>query len=470
MNNNNNNNNNINNKKEQKTHGFSRVLYFAAKLFSVLVLFILIIGMFIFTVFFKRTTESNYDKNLAKLPEFSLKSFLYGKYTNDFSKYFSDTVHGRDRFKDYATQFTVLYGLTEEEEEFGSTEDPGFLDNSMPEVEIPIDESQSGSVPSDSSGSTSTPTGETSRPSDESTTAPVVGEEICDGKVILGTRAMEIFYGNEANAKMFAEYLNKYAQDLNGVNIYSMVIPKPCAYYIQDSKKYGDIWKNTVRDLDAIKGTLNGVKYVDVYNALLPHKDEEIYFRTDIHWTGLGAYYAAKAFAESAGVPFADLSTYEKNVRSGYVGTMYNYTQSAKLLNNPEDFVTYKPSSPYTATFYDYKFQNGKKHDLFYYFSDDKKSSWYSTFLNGDAYSTKIESGTCNNGRKVVIFKDSYGNPIAPYLLESFEEIYVIDIRKFELNAVDFIKDNGITDVVFAVSAFTASGSVSNNIERIRTK
>lgn len=444
-------------------------IFAATKLINIFLILLMFFGMFFYYVFFSRETDSNYDKDLKEFPELTADSFWSGDYYAGISAYLSDTIHGRDRFKEKASQIEVLYGITEEEQVFGNPNAPSVLDNNSSN-EKSESEGTDHPVVSGSDSSESNPDdNSTGTVSEEE---PTLDEQLCEGIVILGTRAMELYYGNTDNVRRYAEYVNAYKSQLgDSVNVYSMVIPKSCAYYIQESRSYSDIWKHTVNDLEAIKETLNGVENIDVYNTLLAHKDEDIYFRTDHHWTGLGAYYAAQEFARVAGVPFADLSTYTKEVRTGYLGTMLNYTnQSATLLNNPEDFVTYKTTGSYTATFYDQSFNYLKTHDMFYYVADDKKSSWFLTYLNGDAYISKIESNECSNGKKLVIFKDSYGNPLAPYLLESYEEIYVVDIREFEINAIDFIQDNGITDVLFAMSAFSAaSNSVNGDIERIRT-
>lgn len=89
-------------------------------------------------------------------------------------------------------------------------------------------------------------------------------------------------------------------------------------------------------------------------------------------------------------------------------------------------------------------------------------------FMDGDNYSIKNHSDV-KNGRTCVVFKDSFGNALVPMLLSSFETIYAIDIRKFPLNAIDFIQEVGATDVLFAVCAFTPMGSNYQYVETIRT-
>lgn len=147
-----------------------------------------------------------------------------------------------------------------------------------------------------------------------------------------------------------------------------------------------------------------------------------------------------------------------------YVGTMYGYTEDAVLKNNPEDFVYYVPKTvEYSTTYYDYILQDGKivganapyNADFFIKFSDGNGMA-YCTFMGGDAKIVKV-STNAGTGRKLAIFKDSYGNALPPYLMGSFDEIVVIDMRYFTHNAVDYLKENGITDVLFANNAFHAA-------------
>ena len=107
--------------------------------------------------------------------------------------------------------------------------------------------------------------------------------------------------------------------------------------------------------------------------------------------------------------------------------------------------------------------KNGRTHDIFWYIDDDHRSSWYSTYIAGDSYAVQIKSDVCKNGRKLLIVKDSYGNALAPYFIDSFEEVYIVDARTFELQLPEFVKSYGITDVLFAECAFSAVGSGYRN-------
>ena len=82
----------------------------------------------------------------------------------------------------------------------------------------------------------------------------------------------------------------------------------------------------------------------------------------------------------------------------------------------------------------------------------------------------KIKSPVCKNGRKLMIIKDSYGNALSPLFMSSFEEIYVADLRYMNVNAVDFIQNRGITDVLFAMCSYSAVNSnINSRINTITT-
>lgn len=466
--------------------------------------------MFAVCAFFPRTTESDHSM-LKEFPELTLESVLSGKFFSEFTAWFTDTVFGRDRYVDINSSFRGYFGIMPEEQLITNngalTDSNGdlivndeFEDDWVPEDDeddwIPDDfyddETDETTPVVTTTPSTTQPSpdditepGDTTITPPETTvpvttppettlveiTQPPVGEEISGSILILGNRAMEIYYGGAKQAADFATILNSFAESVGpGVRVYSMPAPKACAYYLGESKKYGSLIGRTTRDLNAHKAALSSrVTYVSAYDALLPHKNEDIYFRTDHHWTGLAAYYAAEAFANLAGVDFLPLSSYTKIVRPGYVGTMYKYSDyNPVLLNNPEDFVTYVPSTPYTVTKYNSKLSKGKARDSIYYsIPDNKRSSWYSTYLGSDSYSFIIKSGTCKNGRKLLIVKDSYGNALSPYFMNSFEEIYIVDGRYFEIGLISLVQSKGITDVLFAESTYSAVGAYRKNIKAL---
>lgn len=217
------------------------------------------------------------------------------------------------------------------------------------------------------------------------------------------------------------------------------------------------------------------VKYIDVYNQLAGHTKENIFLRTDHHWAPLGAFYVARALAAAAGVPFKDLSEFDKHVVRGYVGSMFHYTGDSIIKKSPEDFVYYTPKgvNPLT-TYVNYNLNKdtqevteGRTHkgDFFHHYPDGAGGA-YCTFMGGDHYLVKVETGVPGS-RRLLIIKDSHGNPIPAYLFHSFKPLHVIDYRYFTRNLKDYIKDNHITDIVLAFGINTSSSPV--NMQKVRT-
>lgn len=429
---------------------------------------------------FPRSTESITEKReLKKFPELSAESWFSGEFTAGVSEWFSDTVPARDAVTDLSTQLRELRGFRQDgirlhnvgtaqtsqpETSKPSTSSPE--QTSAPDAQPSPDEAESGTYDSQQGSQTSKPQQTTSAPTEEE--EPVINEDDAvtitnNGIAVVGTRALMLYGGSYSVGEQYAGVVNKYKEALgDGVNVYTMVIPTSCEFYSPESVK---VYCGSQKDnIDYVYSLLKNATGVDAYSALKKHLREDIYLRTDHHWAPLGAYYAAQAFAETAGVPFSDISEYEQRVVHDYVGTMYGYTEDVVLKNNPEDFVYYVPKTvEYSTTYYDYILENGKivganapyNADFFIKFGDGNGMA-YCTFMGGDAKIVKV-STNAGTGRKLAIFKDSYGNALPPYLMGSFDEIIVIDMRYFTHNAVDFLKENGVTDVLFANNAFHAA-------------
>ncbi len=269
-------------------------------------------------------------------------------------------------------------------------------------------------------------------------------------------------YGG-GSVSTYAGALNGFRQRLgDSVKVYSMAIPTSGEYYLPE--KFAPYNASQQKAIDNINSRLDGVIPVPVSQELKAHTGEHIYLRTDYHWSALGAYYAAKCFAETAGLPFADISTMERVDNDGYVGSMYAFTECSDLLADPETFTYYIPSSAYTATYYDTAFNSDGVYPLFR--SKSEKAS-YSVFLGGDdncIVKIKTDAGT---GRRLVIFKDSYGNALIPFLLGSFDEITVCDMRYFRLEPIQFITESGATDLLFAASTFSTTGANADELAAI---
>ncbi len=426
------------------------------KAFSIVFVACFVIVYSIFTIYFvflpKSTTSELEKRELAKAPEITGDSLLDGTYMSDMDTYFSDSVPFRDNAMQLNTFLTGFKGFN-----------TGVKIHGTPVKTVGA--SDAFAVAEDAT---------------ETTTEEPKGNQLIEkaniavnnddkatisnnGIAIVGTRAL-MFYGGNSKIENYAQVINKYKEVAGeNVNVYSMVIPTAISFY--GTPELSNYSVDQLTDINRIISALSpDVKAVDVYTPLSKHTNEDIYLRTDHHWAPLGAYYAAQKFAEVAGVDFMDLSQYEQQVTHGYVGSMYSYTNDPILKNNPEDFVYYVPKDiEYHTYYFDYKLSNGDivgtqpaYEGKFFYHFDDGNSNAYCTFMGGDSKITHVHTNK-GNGRKLMIIKDSYGNALPGYLFGSFEDIYVIDMRYFTYNMTNYIKNSGVTDILFANNSFHAA-------------
>jgi|GEM_PF-711266 len=422
------------------------------------------------------------QRSLAKFPEFSFDSFLNGEYTNGITEYFNDAIPYRDDLKKAAAQVRGMFGIsdgdkvdeisgpiaviTEEEE----PEPPVVITTTTVSETAPATDKapeKSETTPAVTAAAPETTAPETTETPAETTknVNEIAEGVITNGQVVTKLSdghwwAMSLFGGGKGT--VYAAALNVFKEQLGDkVNVYSMVVPTAGEYYLPDT--YASYSASHQKSIDSIDSMLNGVTSVPAITALWNHTDEPIYTRTDHHWQPLGAYYAAQCFAETAGVPFADISTMQQVDVPGYMGTMYSFTESANLLSDPETFTYYKPTNAYTTYYYDraYNYQYNLP-----FFVPMPTNGSYSTFMGGDDKIVRIttDAGT---GRKLVVFKDSYGNAEIPFYFGSFDEIWVCDMRYFDLNAVEFVEFTGATDLLFTMCTFSAVGSNANHLNVI---
>lgn len=454
----------------RKSRARSRKRIGIIKRVNIVVCSLLFVVISVCLIVFRRPEISETEnRTLAKMPEFSWSELFSGRYAEGVEEYYNDTIPGREFFKRLTAEIRNRFGVKQENARLHGTPVKQDRGESKAEKTISASDAVLTTAPKNSNTLTATApvtTTTTVITTEDPLDDPAIEGEISNNILVYNNRGIMLFGGSYSNGETYAGYLNNFKKDL-GINVYSMVCPTPVSYYLP--KKYSDMSASEKDNIDHINEYLDGVIPVDAYGALMAHKNEDIYKRTDHHWAQLGAYYAAEEFAKQAKVPFAPLDSYKRTEREGYVGTLYGYSGDSDLYNNPESFVYYTPTNKYTTTYYDNDMTNEREGSLILDIDNLDPISWYLVFIGTDDCVTHIHTDV-GNGRKLAIVKDSYGNSVAPCLTNSFEDIYMVDMRYFELNAVEQFRQWGITDLLFAMNTFSATGSNFEGIERIRTQ
>ncbi len=382
--------------------------------------------------FFLRPTVSESEKReLTPFPAFTWDSFISGAWSEQVSLWYSDTFPGRDGLVSAWHRVESLYGFSGEKAQLGTGDE----------------------VPDETMGDPSGIETGDSRPVDGVTT----GEQV-NGYYLSGDTAYELYYFNKSAAPRYAALINRAAQALEGkAQVYDMVIPLSYTFALdgslQDSLGVADGAKAAAY---LYSGMDPAVVKVDVASALMAHREEYIFFRTDHHWTATGAYYAYTAFCQSAGLTPTPLSAYEKLSFGGFLGTLYAKTnQPAALRDHPDTVEAYVPMGTNAMTVL---MSDGVEHteypivqrrtDAFYAAAASK----YNCFIAGDNPLTTIHNSNIaadRRGTAVVLVKESFGNAFAPFLVDSFEYVYIMDYRYYDGDLTQFVTTHGVQTVIF---------------------
>ncbi|ADU20758.1 DHHW family protein [Ruminococcus albus] len=449
---------NLSKRKKSKTHELE--FHFINCIMCICIIFVIFFSL----LFMERESGfiNSENRNLAEFPSFSIKDYFSGKYTKAIDDYFTDTIPGREELKKFGAAYERLKGI-----DLGGAKVSGTHKTAEKET---LDEKKRAAVTTVTANTDPkavTTTKAKGKDGKKTTTSKkekvvklpeILDDGVLEGDVIVfgkgkDVRAVAGYYGMFETGALYAKTINKYKEAMPEVNVYNMTIPTSAAYYMP--KNFKDIVADQKDNIDNIASELSGIINVDVFDAIGAHANEYIYSRTDHHWQPLGAYYAGRVFAEKAGVKYADIKTYEKFKIDGFLGTMYAYSNyDSKLEANPDTFIYYKPDNNYTTKYYNTDFTNGEEGSLFFDFAEGVNC--YSAILGKDEEITEITTDA-DNGRTLVIFKDSFGNALVPFLTHSFEKIYVCDFRYFDENAIEFCRAVGCTDLLFSISITSCS-------------
>ena len=313
------------------------------------------------------------------------------------------------------------------------------------------------------SSSTDETTAPTTKPTESQTIIPIKDDgkdgEMVGGLYIWNNSGFELFYGGETSAKAYADKISSYKEKLgDDITVYNMVVPNHTEFGLPD--RLTNSLQADSQTLSQRENTSNvynnysaNVKAVDVYDKLNQHKTEYLYFNTDHHWTGLGAYYAYTKFAEVAGLTPLSLDDCTKNSISGFTGSLYTMTSDQRLANNADTVNYYTLPGDYSCTIpniADYPID-------MYYTMAEAGSNTYGVFLWGDNPLTVIDNNDNDSGDKIAIVKESYGNAVSSYFAYNYDETHIIDFRHFDGKLKDYCAENGIKTVLFVNGVMSAN-------------
>ena len=324
------------------------------------------------------------NRMLAKMPDISMKEVLSGKFMEQYETYITDQFVARDTF---------IYIKSAGERIIGKKENHGVYygeDGYLAEQMLPFDKTQ--------------------------------------------------LSKNITSVKKFLE--------VTGANVSFALIPGSLEInrdkmpaVIPDVKQ-NEVIRNIYQELEGLNVTC-----VDVCKTLLEHKEEELFYRTDHHWTSRGAYYGYQSLFNSKKEEIIPISEYEEVVQSDcFYGTLFSKTGAFWLA--PDTISTYVAENGIEVERVD---GNGVIKGELYDESWLEKKDKYSMFLGGNQPLAIIRTKQ-EELPKLLVIRDSYFDSMAPFLTAHYSEIHVVDFRYNRANVEEYMKENEIEEVLIVYS------------------
>ena len=386
------------------------------KIFSLL----LLAALFAVGLFSICDTDATYSESerrkLKTAPALTLSSLLDGSFFSDFTDYYADTFPGRESLMDVNRSLNGFYYFDALDLDGAASLILDFSTNGAEQGEALTED-----VPKETTPDETQPPQEVKEP------------EKLGSILLVGDTAFDIPYANHEKIPEYAAAVNAIAETLgSGVSTYWMPVPNSAEFYTPDAYHSGENSQAAI--FEECRAQLNSnITYVDAYSTLEEHQDEYLYFRTDHHWTHLGAYYAYTALGEAAGFTADPISEFRQGQWDNFVGSMYtysaNYPQAKVLKENPDTVYYWQPrvecfTNYYSSTSLSDPMASGTICRL-----DDTVTNKYLTFMGGDHPITVVETET--EGPVILVIKESYGNPLISWLTGHYSKIILIDPREY---------------------------------------
>ena len=438
------------------------------------------------------TESKTENRKLASMPEFSVAALLDGSYLRQLETYYSDTFPGREMLLKANQKLNGFYHFGGGQDNLlvldyqGGAEHGGQALDPIPE-QVPSEEDAQPVVnPDEIPEGEEVPEGseDPEIPEEPEVEEPEVDETenleytSAGSVIIVGDRAMDVPYATDSIVLSYAEAVGNLQTAMGeDVRVISLLTPNAAQFYSPKDMHSGVSDQKAMIEL--CYGAMDEkIVTVDAFSKLKAHKDEYVYFRTDHHWTQLGAYYAYTAYCEALGLEAVPLEDFETGQYTGFLGSMYTWTsqypQSDVLKKNPDILTYYLPVVETSAAYYaDADLENSTAYpvSVVYQGISEDQNNKYLCFLGGDHPAATVETSV--DGPVCMVLKESYGNAFVPFLTSHYSKIIVIDPREFNrsnkpsLDLAELAAQQGVDDLLvinypFMVSSETYVGYLNH--------
>lgn len=270
---------------------------------------------------------------------------------------------------------------------------------------------------------------------------------------LYGDKGFEQFTATETTINRYVATINNLAASLpDNIKVYNILAPTniefvdiPREIYTADNF-YNASQRKTIAQIN--EKLDERITAINIYDTILSHKSEYLFFRTDINWTSLAAYYAYCDFATAASFSPVSLNEFNKQKYEGYLGRFYVATNEEALAKNPDtiEYFLTDVNGECDLTIY----HKGITYNNYTISGNSVTASAnaYNVFLGMDAEYFKITTKAIS-GKKLLIVADTSAASFVPYLINAYSEIHYINPNYYKENLSIFAKEKDIDEVLF---------------------
>lgn len=257
------------------------------------------------------------------------------------------------------------------------------------------------------------------------------------------------------NVSAICEFAERHSE----INTVMTLVPN-AAYICDQLRPANAPVRDQGEDISYVRsGVGASVNFVDLIKIMSEHKNEKIYYKTDHHWTSLGARYAFEELSGALAIedPVEEYTIYP--VAEDFSGTL----ASKSGYHNSKDVVEiYIPEAQNMEYIVDYVDERKKTSSVYVSEALEQKDK-YEVFFGGNYARVDVLTPKEEN-RNLLIFKDSYANCFVQFLIPHYRSIVMIDPRYYYDNIENVIRDNDVTDILFLynVNTFMTDNSLAD--------
>jgi len=295
--------------------------------------------------------------------------------------------------------------------------------------------------------------------------------EKLDTQVQIGDTGYEYYNFVEERAQDYITTVCDAGTQLSGsATLYNMIVPTSMDIMLPESyiEENGINSQDQNKAINYMYSSMNAinpdVKTVPIFDALKLHNNDYIYFRTDHHWTQLGAYYAYVEFCKAKGIEAVPLEDFDKESYEGFLGSFYSELPNDAMANNPDTVEAYLPKANASLSYTDASGETISDWPVIQDGSTYDPENLYLIFCAADQPYEKIVNSDLSDGSACLVVKESFGNVFIPFLVNHYQTVYVVDYRHYEGDITDLAKEKGVSDVILLNNI-----SMTRNEELIET-